>query len=104
MYNLNSKRGKLIKHTYEWSNDNLLKFQLKFVEEETYRNDVVFDQAGLILYFTTQSNITSAITEKKLIYDEVETLLRGELRKYFLRKSTKRTLSYGNVIRYLKRI
>ncbi|MEL6658469.1 MAG: class I SAM-dependent methyltransferase [Bacteroidota bacterium] len=90
--------------SYNWNNENLARFELQFVAEDRFKNDIVFDQKSLILYFTTQSNITSAITEKGLTYPEIETALSAELRQYFPTEETKRTFSFGNTIKYFKRL
>ncbi|HEX5555723.1 MAG TPA: class I SAM-dependent methyltransferase [Chitinophagaceae bacterium] len=50
---------------YNWSNENLGKKGFTLVKELRFNNAVQFNKQKLILYFTTQSNVISAVEKKK---------------------------------------
>jgi SAM-dependent methyltransferase len=88
-------------NTYDWTNENLLKFKFILEKEETFKNPIHYTMEELILYLTTQSNITAAVEKGELTYEEVETWLKCELTPFFTDALTKRTIYFGNWIKYL---
>lgn len=90
-------------NNYDWSNQNLNKFQFELIKEDSFINEVEFSKDELILYFTTQSNITDAIGKGKN-YLEIENWLRDELSSFYDNDEDKKIICFGNWIKYLKRI
>lgn len=91
-------------NSYDWSNKNLLSKGFSLEKEETFKNQVSFSKEELILYFTTQSNITAAVENKSATYTEIEFWLNKELTAFFSDKNTHQIISYGNWVKYLKKI
>lgn len=89
--------------TFDWSNENINAKGFQFLHEETFKNPVVFNKEKLILYFTTQSNITAAVTAGSYDYAEIEQWLDKELSPFF-NDSEWRTVYFGNWIKYLRKI
>lgn len=90
-------------NTYDWTNENLHDKGFSFIKEEKFKNPMEFTKAQLILYFTTQSNITAAVENKISDYEEIENWLDKELTPFF-ENNDKRTINYGNWIKYLQKI
>ncbi len=90
-------------NSYEWTNENLQDKGFKFIKEETFKNPVEFTKEQLILYFTTQSNITATVENSLSSYKEIENWLHKELTPFF-GSEQKRTINYGNWIKYLQKI
>lgn len=88
-------------NNYEWENDNLKGKGFVLIEEEKFKNPIELTKEQLILYFTTQSNITAAVQNKQSDYDEIENWLDKELAPFF-GSEQKRTLNFGNWIKYLQ--
>lgn len=88
---------------YQWSRKNLSPLGFSLVEEDTFKNGVDFSMEELVLYFTTQSNITAAISSGAFSYIEIESWLRKDLVQFFPEPSQKRTLLFGNWIKYLQK-
>ncbi len=88
---------------YDWTNSNLHPKNLAFIEEERFKNAIAFTKQQLILYFTTQSNIISAVEKKETTYEEVEHWLDKELSPFYRNEIT-RTINYGNWIKYIQRL
>jgi ubiquinone/menaquinone biosynthesis C-methylase UbiE len=90
------------KDNYNWSEENLKTKNYSLVKEDHFKNTIAFTKSELILYFTTQSNITAAIENEKLTYTEVEHWLDQELTPYFVNDTCE--IRYGNWIKYLQKI
>ncbi len=90
-------------NTYDWENGNLKGKGFMFIKEEKFKNQVEFTKEQLILYFTTQSNITAAVENKVSTYEEIENWLGKELAPFFGNEK-KRALNFGNWIKYLQKI
>lgn len=88
---------------YDWTGETLKDKGFKFIKEETFKNPVEFTKEQLILYFTTQSNITAAVENKASDYEEIENWLGKELTPFFS-SNHKRMINYGNWIKYLQKI
>jgi ubiquinone/menaquinone biosynthesis C-methylase UbiE len=88
-------------NSYEWLNDNLKTKKFSFIKEENFKNTIEFTKEELILYFTTQSNITVKIESEETTYLEIENWLDKELSQFFL--TQKRKINYGNWIKYLQK-
>lgn len=82
-------------------NENLADYKLSFEGEESFKNEVFFSLDELILYLTTQSNISAAVATGKT-YEEIESWLQASLKPFF--KEEKRTLCFGNWIKYIQKI
>jgi ubiquinone/menaquinone biosynthesis C-methylase UbiE len=89
---------------YNWSNENLQGKHFVLHNEEEFKNEVLFSKEELILYFTTQSNISAAIETGAYTYAEIEAWLDHELSPFFLEQEPKRVLYYGNKIQYLQKL
>ncbi len=87
----------------EWTDENLEDKGFRFIKEETFKNSIDFTIEQLILYFTTQSNITATVENKVSSYEEIEDWLGKELIPFFGNEQ-KRTINYGNWIKYLQKI
>lgn len=90
-------------NTYEWSKSNLEKFGFELIKEDHFNNEVLFTKEELILYFTTQSNVTDAI-KKGGNYKDIENWLNRELSQFYENKEIKKTVTFGNWIKYLRRV
>jgi ubiquinone/menaquinone biosynthesis C-methylase UbiE len=88
---------------YPWTNENLISKNFNFVTEEKFKNSISFNKKQLALYFTTQSNIISAVEKDQATYEEVESWLDQELSSFFANDETVQTINYGNWIKYIQR-
>lgn len=89
-------------NNYDWSNDHVLSKNFTLDKEEEFKNSISYTKEELILYFTTQSNITAITDSGELTYSEVEEWLNNELTQFFTPDHI-RTLNFGNWIKYLRR-
>lgn len=89
---------------YDWSPENLLSKNFTIEIPESFKNPVCFNRRQLINYFSTQSNIIAAVDSGKYSYWEIEEWLDNELSEYFEDEFGKRTLYYGNWIKYLQKM
>ncbi|MEO9147351.1 MAG: class I SAM-dependent methyltransferase [Ginsengibacter sp.] len=90
-------------NSYAWTPENLRGKGFMFVNEEKFKNEVEFTKEQLILYFTTQSNITAAVENRISDYEEIEKWLDKELTPFFGNEQ-KRKINFGNWIKYLQKI
>jgi len=90
-------------NNYAWADENLSGNGFSFVKEEKFKNEIEFTKEQLILYFTTQSNITSVVENKVYDYEEIERWLDKEVTPFF-GNELKRRINYGNWIKYLQKI
>lgn len=90
-------------NSYAWSNQNLNPKGFTFIKEEKFKNAVTFNKKQLILYFTTQSNIISAVEKNETSYEEVENWLSEELALFFNNDAIEQTILYGNWIKYIQK-
>lgn len=88
-------------NNYAWTNENLESKKFRFDFEDKFKNEIEFTKDELILYFTTQSNITSQVENNFTTYKEVENWLDKELKQFFTDKTRK--IYYGNWIKYLQK-
>ncbi len=88
--------------SYLWINENLAPHNFKMECEDVFKNEIEFTLEKLILYFTTQSNITAEIENATTSYLEVEKWLEEQLKPFFTTKTRK--VNYGNWIKYIKKI
>lgn len=91
-------------NSYPWTNENLNQKNFNFLKEERFTNSVAFNKKQLALYFTTQSNIISAVERNETTYEEVESWLDKELASFFENDETTKTINYGNWIKFIQRI
>ncbi|MEM7369756.1 MAG: methyltransferase domain-containing protein [Bacteroidota bacterium] len=89
---------------YDWQDENLGRFGLRQMQEERFKNSISFTPDQLILYFTTQSNITAALQDGKTSYSEVEAWLEQELSVFFPTRESVRHISYGNWVKYIQKV
>jgi ubiquinone/menaquinone biosynthesis C-methylase UbiE len=89
---------------YEWTNENLVKKNFNLVAEEKFKNPIVFNKHQLISYFTTQSNIISAVEKGATTYEAAGQWLSDELSVFFGNDETEQTINYGNWIKYIQRV
>lgn len=89
---------------YDWSDENLGRRGFIPHATESFQNGVVFTQASLALYFTTQSNIAHAVTHEGGNYAAIEHWLHTELNPFFDDNHEPRTLYFGNTVQYLQRL
>lgn len=90
-------------NTYDWTNHHLSDFNFHLEKEEEFKNPILYTLDELILYLTTQSNITATVEQGIMSYEEVETWLHRELSPFF-NGIEKRTINYGNWIKYLNKL
>jgi hypothetical protein len=88
---------------YIWSNENLRPKNLIFLAEEKFKNCVKLTKKQLVFYFTTQSNIISAVEKGETTYAEVENWLDMQLTSFFGNDDMIQTINYGNWIKYIQR-
>ncbi len=89
-------------NNYEWNSSNPGLNNFKIIGQEKYTNAVEFTKEELISYFTTQSNITSAVEKGEADYLAIEEWLNKELSPFFDNQNL-RTLHFGNTIMYLRK-
>jgi ubiquinone/menaquinone biosynthesis C-methylase UbiE len=82
-------------NSYNWSHDNLVNKNFTLIKEDEFKNPISYSKEELILYFTTQSNITAAIESGEITYLEVEQWLHIELTQFFHPKQF-RVINFGN--------
>ena len=75
----------------------------ELIKEDQFENEIEFTKEELILYFTTQSNISDAINRGNN-YSDIEHWLNKELSQFYTENTTKQTINFGNWIKYLKRL
>ncbi|MFN8283322.1 MAG: class I SAM-dependent methyltransferase [Chitinophagales bacterium] len=90
-------------NSFDWSNSNLNKFGFKLIKDDHFKNEITFNKKELILYFTTQSNISDAI-QRGESYVDIESWLNAELSPFFENNDVKKTFKFGNWIKYIQRI
>jgi ubiquinone/menaquinone biosynthesis C-methylase UbiE len=90
-------------NSYSWTNENLNPKNFIFVTEEKFKNAIIFNKKQLALYFTTQSNIISAVEKGETTYEQVESWLDKELASFFANDNTEQTIHYGNWIKFIQR-
>lgn len=90
-------------NAYDWSNENLNPQHFNFINEEKFKNAIVFTKKQLALYFTTQSNIIAAVEQNQTTYEQVENWLEQELTSFFDNDDTTQTILYGNWVKYIQR-
>jgi hypothetical protein len=90
-------------NSYAWTNENLNQKNFNFITEERFKNPVTMNKKQLALYFTTQSNIISAVEKTEITFKQAEDWLDKELTPFFNNDDTKRTIHYGNWIKFLQR-
>jgi ubiquinone/menaquinone biosynthesis C-methylase UbiE len=88
---------------YPWTNENLDARNFIFKGKEKFKNAVSLNKKQLALYFTTQSNIISAVEKNQTTYEDVDNWLEQELATFFSDSETKQTIKYGNWIKYIQR-
>ena len=88
---------------YPWTTENLKAKNFSFVKEERFKNPITFNKKQLALYFTTQSNIISAVEQKETTYEQVEEWLANELTSFFDGDEATQTINYGNWIKFIQR-
>lgn len=86
---------------FDWSSNNLMKFGLENINEIQFENAIYFSLDELVLYFTTQSNITDAVENRGENYLDIEKWLLNELSSFFTSKSQK--FFFGNWIRFIQK-
>lgn len=90
-------------NAYAWTQANLKPGNFEFITEEKFKNPIAFNKKQLALYFTTQSNVISAVEQEWMTYDGVDAWLDKELTAFFENDDTTHTIFYGNWIKYLQR-
>lgn len=89
--------------SYDWSDENLQQKQFAMVHESNFTNAVNFTKSELVLYFTTQSNVIAAVESDQTTYNEVEEWLHNELSTFFTNNDIRKTIHYGNWIKYIQK-
>ena len=90
-------------NSYSWTNENLISRSFAFLGEEVFKNTVDFTKEELALYFTTQSNIISAVEKKLTTFEDAENWLLQELTPFFDGADSTRIINYGNWIKYIQK-
>lgn len=89
---------------YDWTQINLKSRGFQYNKMYTFKNEVQMNLNELIIYFTTQSNISKIIESNKMTYSEVESWLRNELATFFTDENQNITLYFANWIKFLQKI
>jgi ubiquinone/menaquinone biosynthesis C-methylase UbiE len=89
---------------YDWSPENIGSKNFTIQIPENFKNQVSFNKQQLINYFLSQSNVGAAVESGKTTYNEVEKWLDNELFDFFEDHDIKRTLNFGNWIKYLQKM
>lgn len=89
--------------SYSWANENLHEKNLSFVHEEKFKNPVTLSRKKLVLYFTTQSNVISAVERNETTFEQAEDWLSRELSPFFPDEYKEQVIHYGNWIKYIQR-
>lgn len=89
-------------NSYNWSKDNLTSKNFTLDKEEEFKNPISYTKDELVLYFTTQSNITAVTESGEMTYNDVEDWLNNELTQFYSLHNT-RTIYFGNWVKYLRR-
>lgn len=92
------------KDNYEWTQINMKSKGFQFNKLYTFKNEIEMNIDELILYFTTQSNITHAIENSDTNYSDVENWLKQELKPFFQDGNSKLTFLFSNWIKFLQKI
>jgi len=90
-------------NAYSWTKQNLAPKNFTFVTEKRFKNSIVAVKTQLALYFTTQSNIISAVEKGETTYEQVENWLDKELASFFDNDNTTQTINFGNWIKFIQR-
>jgi hypothetical protein len=90
-------------NSYSWTNENLNQKNFNFITEEKFKNPVTFNKNQLTLYFTTQSNVISAVEKSETTYQQAEDWLNKELSQFFENDNIEKTINYGNWIKFIQR-
>lgn len=100
---LNSFPAPARNDNYIWTNDKLNRMNFDIVNEQKFNNAISFNKKELGLYFTTQSNIISAVEKKRVSYTEVDIWLNKELSIFFANEDKREIVHFANWIKYLKK-
>jgi len=87
-------------NSYNWSNENLSTKNFTLVNEQQLSYNIEFTIEQLVLYLTTQSNITAQVEQGGTSYEDVEKWLYQQLEPFFA--TEKATLFFGGWIKYLQ--
>lgn len=87
---------------FDWSIENLGAKNFILNDHDEFKNQVSFTKEELMLYFTTQSNITNSINQGQTSYLDVEDWLSSELDVFFKSQTKTRIVNFGNWIKYLQ--
>lgn len=89
---------------YEWNEEKLLnQFGLAYLGENKFVNTISFTKEELILYFTTQSNISAAVELKGESYNDIENWLTAELKHFYTVKQVQ-LFHFGNKVNLLQKV
>ncbi|MEL7220317.1 MAG: class I SAM-dependent methyltransferase [Bacteroidota bacterium] len=89
---------------YEWEREKLInQFGLAYLGEDKFVNTVPFTKAELILYFTTQSNVSAAVEGKGESYKDIENWLTAELANFYAAKKVQ-LFHFGNTVNLLQKV
>jgi ubiquinone/menaquinone biosynthesis C-methylase UbiE len=88
--------------SYNWTDENLRTKSFEFVTEQKCNYHIEFTIDQLVLYFTTQSNITAQVEQGITSYEAAEIWLYQQLEPFF--DNEKSTFQFGGWIKYLKKV
>ncbi|WP_343605336.1 methyltransferase domain-containing protein [Fluviicola sp.] len=87
---------------YNWTNEHLNEQHFTLFHEESFQQVFEFSLDQLVLYFTTQSNITAQVEQDQLSYEDAEQWLYQELEPFF--QGENRSMFFGGWIKYLRKV
>jgi ubiquinone/menaquinone biosynthesis C-methylase UbiE len=90
-------------NSYVWTYENLMQKNFNFVKEEKFKNAISLNKRQLVLYFTTQSNVISAVERNEENFETAEAWLNNELNLFYKDEDTTQVINYGNWIKYIQR-
>jgi ubiquinone/menaquinone biosynthesis C-methylase UbiE len=88
--------------SYNWSNENLRTKNFEMLTEQKCNYHIEFTLDQLVLYLTTQSNITAQVEQGFTSYEAAEIWLYQQLEPFFIAKRS--TFQFGGWIKYLKKV
>lgn len=88
--------------SFNWSNENLRTKGFELLTEQKCIYHIEFTLDQLVLYLTTQSNITAQVEQGIISYEASEIWLYQQLEPFFI--DEKSTFQFGGWIKYLKKV
>ena len=89
------------RHSQPLDEETAAQFGFRFLEAESYANEVVFSPEELASYLTSQSNVIAAVEQGRESLESISSWLMDNFRPLF--KEAKAAFAFGGVIWYLQK-